>query len=155
MKIYRWALLVHPSWLSVEVTDFCLLLSWALRVALCFEKPKYAGVQMAISKVHKAQTFLGLIPRSSTPLIQIVLIDDGEGAQTGAAAAQLAADVMEDVAQHGNTAILLSGSPVGAPKATAVQSSLSPASSPNDSLVSLLFYQGFTGELSGSLIEAP
>lgn len=111
---------MHPSWLSVEVTDFCLLLSWALCVTLCFEKPKYAGVQMAISKVHKAQTFLGLIPRSSTPLIQIVLIDDREGAQTGAAAAQLAADVMEDVAQHGNTAILLSGSPVGAPKATAV-----------------------------------
>ncbi|XP_005506141.2 protein amnionless isoform X2 [Columba livia] len=70
-------------------------------VQTLLNEPKYAGVQMAISKVHKAQTFLGLIPRSSTPLIQIVLIDDREGAQTGAAAAQLAADVMEDVAQHG------------------------------------------------------
>ncbi|NXJ74621.1 AMNLS protein, partial [Trogon melanurus] len=66
-------------------------------------QPKYAGVQMAISKVHKAQTFLGVIPRSSTSFIQIVLIDDGAGAQTGTTAEQLAADIMEDIAQHGDT----------------------------------------------------
>ncbi|XP_009889358.1 PREDICTED: protein amnionless [Charadrius vociferus] len=64
-------------------------------------QPKYAGVRMAISKVHKAQTFLGVIPQSPTPLIQIVLIDDKAGAQTGTTAEQLAADIMEDVAQHG------------------------------------------------------
>ncbi|XP_027749421.1 protein amnionless isoform X1 [Empidonax traillii] len=64
-------------------------------------QPKYAGVQMAVSKVHKAQTFLGIVSRSSTPLIQIVLIDDRVGAETGTAAEQLAADIMEDVAQHG------------------------------------------------------
>ncbi|NXW66383.1 AMNLS protein, partial [Eurystomus gularis] len=64
-------------------------------------QPKYTGVQMAISKVYKAQTFLGVIPRSSTPLIQIVLIDDGAGAQAGTTAEQLAADIMEDIAQHG------------------------------------------------------
>ena len=86
-------------------------------------------MRMAISKVHKAQTFLGVIPRSSTPVIQIVLIDDGAGAQTGTTAGQLAADIMEDIAQHGN-AVVLGGSPAGAPKATAVRSSLSPASNP-------------------------
>ncbi|NXY70635.1 AMNLS protein, partial [Glareola pratincola] len=64
-------------------------------------QPKYTSVRMAISKVHKAQTFLGVIPRSSTPLIQIVLIDDEAGAQTGTAAEQLAADIMEDITQHG------------------------------------------------------
>ncbi|NWR61178.1 AMNLS protein, partial [Bucorvus abyssinicus] len=64
-------------------------------------QPKYTGVQMAMSKVYKAQTFLGVIARSSTPVIQIVLIDDGTGAQTGTAAEQLAADIMEDIAQHG------------------------------------------------------
>lgn len=155
VKIYRWALLVHPSCLSVEVTNFCLPLSWALCVALCFEKPKYAGVRMAISKVHKAQTFLGVIPQSATPLIQIVLIDDEAGTQTGTAAEQLAADIMEDIAQHGNTAALFGRSPVGAPKATTVQSFLSPTSSPCGSPTSLLFHQGITQELSDSLVEAP
>ncbi|XP_010170452.1 protein amnionless, partial [Antrostomus carolinensis] len=70
-------------------------------VQALLSQPKYAGVRMAISKVHKAQTFLGVIPRSSTPLIQIVLMDDGAGAQTGIAAEQVAADIMEDIAQHG------------------------------------------------------
>ncbi|NXC27340.1 AMNLS protein, partial [Campylorhamphus procurvoides] len=72
-------------------------------------QPKYAGVQMAISKVHKAQTFLGIVPRSSTPLIQIVLIDDRAGVQAGTAAEQLAADIMEDMAQHGEALGISSG----------------------------------------------
>ncbi|NXU86843.1 AMNLS protein, partial [Xiphorhynchus elegans] len=72
-------------------------------------QPKYTGVQMAISKVHKAQTFLGIIPRSSTPLIQIVLIDDRAGVQAGTAAEQLAADIMEDMAQHGEALGISSG----------------------------------------------
>nr|XP_009477191.1 PREDICTED: protein amnionless [Pelecanus crispus] len=70
---------------------------------------QYAGVRMAISKVHKEQTFLGVIPRSSTPLIQIVLIDDEVGAQTGTTAEQMAADVMEDIAQHGEALGISSG----------------------------------------------
>ncbi|NXJ94588.1 AMNLS protein, partial [Corythaixoides concolor] len=72
-------------------------------------QPKYTGVQMAISKVHKAQTLLGTIFRSSAPFIQIVLIDDAAGAQTGTAAEQLAADIIEDIAQHGETLGISSG----------------------------------------------
>ncbi|NXM77920.1 AMNLS protein, partial [Serilophus lunatus] len=72
-------------------------------------QPKYTGVQMAISKVHKAQTFLGIISRSSTPLIQIVLIDDRAGVQSGTAAEQLAADIMKDMAQHGEALGISSG----------------------------------------------
>lgn len=106
-------------------------LSRALRASLCFGKPKYAGVQMAISKVHKAQTFLGILSRSSTPLIQIVLIDDRAGVQAGTAAEQLAADIMENVAQHGNAPVLLSRSPAGAARPTAGQSFVFPASSPH------------------------
>ncbi|NXG58543.1 AMNLS protein, partial [Hemiprocne comata] len=78
-------------------------------VQALLSQPKYTSVQMAISKVHKAQTFLGVIPRSSTPLIQIVLIDDGEGVQTGTTAEQLAADIMEDIAQHGEALGISSG----------------------------------------------
>lgn len=96
----RLALPLHPSWLSGDVTDLCL--SLALCVSLCFGKPKYAGVQMAMSKVHRAQTFLGAVSRGAAPLIQIVLIDDRAGAQAGTAAEQLAADIMQDIAQHGN-----------------------------------------------------
>ncbi|XP_074005837.1 protein amnionless [Numenius arquata] len=78
-------------------------------VQALLSQPKYAGVRMAISKVHKARTFLGIIPQSSTPLIQIVLIDDEVGAQTGTAAEQLAADIMEDIAQHGEALGISSG----------------------------------------------
>ncbi|NXN09852.1 AMNLS protein, partial [Indicator maculatus] len=63
-------------------------------------QPKYSSVRMAMSKVHDVQTFLGVIPRSSTPLIQTVLID-GAGVQLGATVEQLAADIMEDITQHG------------------------------------------------------
>ncbi|NXX93841.1 AMNLS protein, partial [Centropus bengalensis] len=72
-------------------------------------QPKYAGMRMAISKVHKAQTFLGFIPRSSIPLIQIVLIDDEEGAQAGTTAEKLAEDIMEDIKQHGEALGISSG----------------------------------------------
>ncbi|KAM6255997.1 protein amnionless isoform 2-T2 [Spheniscus humboldti] len=78
-------------------------------VQALLSQPKYASVRMAISKVHKARTFLGVIPRSSTPLIQIVLIDDEVGAQTGTAAEQMAADIMEDIAQHGEALGISSG----------------------------------------------
>ncbi|NXU47330.1 AMNLS protein, partial [Turnix velox] len=64
-------------------------------------QPKYSRVQMAISKVHKPQTFLGLIPQSPTPLIQILLVDDETGAQAGTTAEQLAVDIMEGITQHG------------------------------------------------------
>ncbi|NXK48176.1 AMNLS protein, partial [Chauna torquata] len=71
--------------------------------------PKYEGVQMAISKVYRAQTFLGLLPRDSTPVIQIVLVDGGAGAQTSTAVEQLAADIMGDIAQHGEALGISSG----------------------------------------------
>uniref|UniRef100_A0A8C3QBW8 Protein amnionless n=1 Tax=Geospiza parvula TaxID=87175 RepID=A0A8C3QBW8_GEOPR len=72
-------------------------------------QPKYAGVQMAMSKVHRAQTFLDIVSRGAAPLIQIVLIDDRAGAQAGTAAEQLAADIMQDVAQHGEALGISSG----------------------------------------------
>ncbi|XP_063190321.1 protein amnionless isoform X1 [Chroicocephalus ridibundus] len=78
-------------------------------VQALLSQPKYDGVRMAVSKVHKAQTFLGVIPQSATPLIQIVLIDDEAGAQTGTTAEQLAADIMDDIAQHGEALGISSG----------------------------------------------
>ncbi|NXY81813.1 AMNLS protein, partial [Alcedo cyanopectus] len=78
-------------------------------VQALLRQPEYRGVKMAMSKVHREQPFLGEAPRSSTPLIQIVLIDDGAGAQTGTAAKQMAESIMEDIAQHGEALGILSG----------------------------------------------
>ncbi|KAJ7345208.1 hypothetical protein JRQ81_001158 [Phrynocephalus forsythii] len=65
--------------------------------------PKNTGVQMAISKVHKPKTFLGILPRSSASLIQIVLMDNRTGSQTGTHAEQVAKDIMSDIEEHGES----------------------------------------------------
>ncbi|XP_061854542.1 protein amnionless [Colius striatus] len=79
-------------------------------VQALLSQPKYSGVQMAISKVLQEQTLLGVVPRGSAPLIQVVLMDDGAGAQAGRAAEQLAKDIMEDIAQAGEALGISSGS---------------------------------------------
>ncbi|KAM8807975.1 protein amnionless [Eudromia elegans] len=71
--------------------------------------PQYAGVQMAISKVHKAQSLLGATLRSSAPVIQIVLIEEQNGSATSPAAELVAADIMGDIAQHGEALGISSG----------------------------------------------
>ncbi|XP_009502845.1 protein amnionless isoform X1 [Phalacrocorax carbo] len=96
--------------ISLDFTpDFDLQKYQDRLVQALLSQPKYASVRMAISKVHKEQTFLGVIPRSSTPLIQIVLIDDEVGAQTSTAVEQMAADIMEDITQHGEALGISSG----------------------------------------------
>ncbi|NWS73625.1 AMNLS protein, partial [Crotophaga sulcirostris] len=96
--------------ISLDFTPDFDLQKYRDRLVQAFlSQPKYAGLQMAISKVHKAQAFLGLIPRSPIPLIQMVLVDDEEGAQTGTAAEQLAAAIMGDIAQHGEALGISSG----------------------------------------------
>ncbi|NWI23756.1 AMNLS protein, partial [Sula dactylatra] len=96
--------------ISLDFTpDFDLQKYQDRLVQALLSQPKYSSVRMAISKVHKAQTFLGVIPRSSTPRIQIVLIDDEVGAQTSTAVEQMAADVMEDITQHGEALGISSG----------------------------------------------
>ncbi|XP_054826155.1 protein amnionless [Eublepharis macularius] len=72
--------------------------------------PKNAGVQMAISKVHGPRTFLGLFPRSSASLIQVVLIDNRTGSESGTHAKQLAEDVMNDIAEYGDSFGIVRGS---------------------------------------------
>lgn len=74
---------------------------------LCFAKPKNAGIQMAVSKVREPHTSPGVIPRSSVSLIQIVLIDNKTGSQVGVHAEQLAKDIMNDIAEHGNFVLSL------------------------------------------------
>nr|XP_056706662.1 protein amnionless [Euleptes europaea] len=65
--------------------------------------PRNAGVQMAISKVHGPHTFLGLLARSSASLIQIVLMDNRTGSQSGSHAEQLAEGIMNDIAKYGES----------------------------------------------------
>eukprot|EP00079_Xenopus_tropicalis_P011783 XP_002938043.1 PREDICTED: protein amnionless [Xenopus tropicalis] len=70
---------------------------------------KYSGVKLAISKVQKPLTVLGIIPRGSIPEIQIVIIDDKNGSQTGSDAQQLAYDIMSDIQSHGQTFGIIKG----------------------------------------------
>ncbi|XP_069063400.1 protein amnionless [Pleurodeles waltl] len=62
---------------------------------------KYAGTRMALSKVYRPQTFLRIFPRQGVPEIQIVLIDDKNGSDTGSVAQLLANDIMADVTDNG------------------------------------------------------
>ncbi|NP_001086069.2 amnion associated transmembrane protein L homeolog precursor [Xenopus laevis] len=70
---------------------------------------KYSSVKLAISKVQKLQTVLGIIPRGSIPEIQIVIIDDKNGSQTGSDAQQLAYDIMSDIQNHGQSFGIIKG----------------------------------------------
>uniref|UniRef100_A0A8C3T020 Protein amnionless n=1 Tax=Chelydra serpentina TaxID=8475 RepID=A0A8C3T020_CHESE len=84
--------------ISLEYTPGFDIRQYQNRILHAFlSLPKYAGVQMAISKVRKPQT-----SRNSVPVIQIVLMDDKMGSQTGTNAEQLAEDIMRDIAEHGN-----------------------------------------------------
>ncbi|KAL8168926.1 UNVERIFIED_CONTAM: hypothetical protein K2H54_024834 [Gekko kuhli] len=65
---------------------------------------------MAISKVRGPRTFLGLLPRSSASLIQIVLMDNRTGPQSGTRAKELAEDLMNDIAEHGESFGIVRGS---------------------------------------------
>ncbi|XP_025023927.1 protein amnionless, partial [Python bivittatus] len=63
--------------------------------------PRNNGIQMAMSKVQKLQTPLGIVPRGLDSFIQIVLIDNKTGPYAGIHAEQLANDIMKDIAEHG------------------------------------------------------
>ncbi|XP_008113953.1 protein amnionless isoform X2 [Anolis carolinensis] len=72
--------------------------------------PKNAGIQMAISKVNEPQGFLGNAPHSSVSFVQIVLLDNKTGSQIGTHAEQLAKDIMGDIAEHGQSFGIVTGS---------------------------------------------
>ncbi|XP_029453855.1 protein amnionless [Rhinatrema bivittatum] len=70
---------------------------------------RYAGVQMALSKVYKPQSLLGIIPRESVAEIQIVIIDNKTASETGTSAEQLASEIMSDVTNHGKSFGIVKG----------------------------------------------
>ncbi|XP_077179861.1 protein amnionless [Paroedura picta] len=72
--------------------------------------PKNAGVQMAMSKVRGPRPFLGLLPRSPASFIQIMLLDNRTGAQSGTRAEELAKDILNDMAEHGESFGIVRGS---------------------------------------------
>ncbi|XP_050811970.1 protein amnionless [Gopherus flavomarginatus] len=91
--------------ISLEYTPDFDIRQYQNRILHAFlSLPKYAGVQLAISKVRKPQT-----SRNSVPVIQIVLMDDKTGSQTGTNAEQLAEDIMRDVAEHGDSFGIVTG----------------------------------------------
>ncbi|XP_066498319.1 protein amnionless [Hoplias malabaricus] len=64
--------------------------------------PKYNSIQMAVSKVSKMLRFLGVIPYSTTHEIQVVLLDQNTGSQSGTLAETLARDIVKDINSQGS-----------------------------------------------------
>ncbi|CAM4690689.1 protein amnionless [Lepidochelys kempii] len=91
--------------ISLEYTPGFDIRQYQNRILHAFlSLPKYAGVQMAISKVRKPQT-----SRNAVPVIQIVLMDDKTGSQTGTNAEQLAEDIIRDITVHGDSFGIVTG----------------------------------------------
>ncbi|XP_021330475.2 protein amnionless [Danio rerio] len=63
---------------------------------------KYRSVQMAMSKVSREQRLLGVIPFGATQEIQVLLLDQKTGLESGNLAETLARDIMKDVHNHGS-----------------------------------------------------
>nr|XP_005987055.1 PREDICTED: protein amnionless [Latimeria chalumnae] len=78
-------------------------------IHLLLNLPKYAGVQMAMSKVYKLQSFLGILSPEAHPEIQIVLLDNKTGSQTGSVAKQLANEIMADIKHYGDAYGIVKG----------------------------------------------
>lgn len=60
--------------------------------------PEYRSIQLGVSKVFKSQKLLGVIPFSTTPEIQVVIVDGEEGKLSEA----LAQNIMTDIRSHGS-----------------------------------------------------
>lgn len=63
---------------------------------------KYKSIQMALSKVSKSQRLLRVIPYGTTQEIQVVLLDENTGQQSGKLAEALAKDILRDIDGQGS-----------------------------------------------------
>nr|XP_055039604.1 protein amnionless [Misgurnus anguillicaudatus] len=63
---------------------------------------KYDSIKLAMSKVSKEQRLLGLFPFGVSQEIQVLLLDQKTGHETGKLAEVLARDIMKDVQNHGS-----------------------------------------------------
>ncbi|XP_017569550.1 protein amnionless [Pygocentrus nattereri] len=64
--------------------------------------PKYKSIQMAASKVPKTHRLLGVIPYETSHDIQVVLLDQNTGSESGVLAEALARDILKDVQDQGS-----------------------------------------------------
>ncbi|KAI4900532.1 hypothetical protein NFI96_006828 [Prochilodus magdalenae] len=71
-------------------------------IHLFLQLPKYKSIQMAASKVSKTQRLLGVIPYETTQEIQVVLLDQNTGSESGMLAEDLARDILKDVHDQGS-----------------------------------------------------
>ncbi|KAG8449269.1 hypothetical protein GDO86_016079 [Hymenochirus boettgeri] len=95
---------------SLEYTSEFDLESYRNRLTHTFlSLAKYSGVKMAISKVQRPESIFRIIPRGSIPEIQIVLIDNKNGSQTGSVAQEMAYDIMSDIQNHGKSFGIIRG----------------------------------------------
>ncbi|XP_041131247.1 protein amnionless-like isoform X3 [Polyodon spathula] len=67
--------------------------------------PSYGGVRMAMSKVPRPQSFLGLVLREDESEIQVVLLEEGSGSKAEA----LAWEIMKDIQSQGSSLGIVKG----------------------------------------------
>lgn len=60
--------------------------------------PQYKSIQLGMSKVFRPQRLMWIIPFSTSPEIQVVILDGEEGTQSDA----LAQDIVKDARSHGS-----------------------------------------------------
>uniref|UniRef100_A0A8C4T5Q9 Protein amnionless n=1 Tax=Erpetoichthys calabaricus TaxID=27687 RepID=A0A8C4T5Q9_ERPCA len=65
--------------------------------------PMYSSIQMAMSKVPKAPAITGLDQREAATVIQVLLLDQETGENTGRLAVALAMEIMKDINSQGAT----------------------------------------------------
>ncbi|XP_028678126.2 protein amnionless, partial [Erpetoichthys calabaricus] len=70
---------------------------------LYLNTPMYSSIQMAMSKVPKAPAITGLDQREAATVIQVLLLDQETGENTGRLAVALAMEIMKDINSQGAT----------------------------------------------------
>ncbi|XP_030646846.1 protein amnionless [Chanos chanos] len=62
---------------------------------------KYHLIQLGLSKVSQTQRLLGIMPFGTVSKIQVTILDQGTGSNSGKLAAELARDIMNDAKANG------------------------------------------------------
>lgn len=88
---------------TIHFTDNFNIESYRQRLQHLFlSLSKYKSIQMALSKVSKAQRLMRVIPYGTSPEIQVVVLDENTGPQSGKLAEALAKDILRDIDAQGS-----------------------------------------------------
>lgn len=89
--------------MTIQFSDNFNIESYRQRLQHLFlSLSKYKSIQMALSKVSRTQRLLQVIPYGTTQEIQVVLLDENTGLQSGKLAEALVKDILRDINGQGS-----------------------------------------------------